>query len=94
MRALRSAKVAIEHTARRVGAENVRVFGSVARGQDTAESDVDLLVDFDAKRHGVMGLIRLRRELSEMLDMHVDVTTPAMMRPEALAHALIDAVSL
>jgi predicted nucleotidyltransferase len=34
------------------GASNVRVFGSVARGEDDAESDLDLLVDFDDKASG------------------------------------------
>jgi predicted nucleotidyltransferase len=33
------------------GAYNVRVFGSVARGEATQESDIDLLVDYDARKN-------------------------------------------
>jgi len=45
---LRENRTAILAAAEAVGARNVRVFGSVARGDDTPDSDVDLLVDFPA----------------------------------------------
>jgi uncharacterized protein with HEPN domain/DNA-binding XRE family transcriptional regulator len=44
-RTLRAHRAEINSAAERVGARNVRVFGSVARGEDTPESDVDLLAD-------------------------------------------------
>ncbi len=50
----------------------MRVFGSVARGEDTASSDVDILVDL-ADGVGVVGLVGLERELSEILKRPVDV---------------------
>lgn len=48
------------------GARNIRVFGSVARGQDDKSSDIDLLVDL-ADGVGLLALTGLRRELSELL---------------------------
>lgn len=43
---LRSKKDAIESACRRYGARRIRVFGSVARGEDRPDSDIDFLVDF------------------------------------------------
>jgi transcriptional regulator with XRE-family HTH domain len=55
--ALREHRAEIKAAAERVGARNVRVFGSVARGEDTAESDVDLLVDFPVRERGLLPLL-------------------------------------
>lgn len=58
------------------GAENERVFGSMARGEADSASDVDLLVDIVADVHGFdyFGLLEdLRRALEELLDRKVDV---------------------
>ena len=69
---LRRARGSIYQIAAARGACNVRVFGSVARGDDGALSDVDLLVDLD---HGtsLLDLIGLERELSDLLGRKVDV---------------------
>lgn len=61
---------------RKYGVRRASVFGSVARGEDTPESDVDLVVELGTP----MGLIvysRLARELEEVLGKHVDLLTPA-----------------
>lgn len=94
MRRLRAHRAQIERAVRRAGARNVRVFGSVARGQDRPDSDVDLLVDFDVRRHGAMPLIRLRRQLDELLEEHVDLVTADLLRPEVAARATAEAVPL
>jgi uncharacterized protein len=94
MRHLRDARASIERAARRVGARNVRVFGSVARGADRPDSDVDLLVDFDVDTHGALPLIRLRRELSDLLNELVDVVTPELLLPQVAERALAEAVPL
>ena len=47
-------------------------FGSVARGESTADSDIDLLVRF-SKRKGLLFMIHLERELSEALGRDVDL---------------------
>lgn len=57
-------------------ARNVRVFGSVARGEETDTSDVDLLVDM-APGHSLLDQVRLRRELAELIGVDVDVVTTA-----------------
>ena len=62
------------------GARNARVFGSTARGEDRADSDVDLLVDLD-KGTGLFTLEALRRELSEILGVPVDVAPSDSLRP-------------
>lgn len=52
---------------------DVFVFGSVAKGTDTDESDIDLLVDFEATP-SLLGLARLERKLSSLLGFPVEVT--------------------
>ena len=64
-------RVAAEH-----GARNVRVFGSVARGEASDESDVDFLVDFEPGR-SLLDLGGLRVELESLLGRRVDVVTEA-----------------
>jgi uncharacterized protein len=54
------------------GAYNVRVFGSVARGEATAESDVDFLVELEADRN-LLDRIALIQDLEELLGRRVDV---------------------
>lgn len=94
MRRLRMHRAQIERAVRQAGAGNVRVFGSVARGQDQPESDIDLLVDFDVRAHGGIPLIRLRRVLSQLLGERVDVVTADLLRPEVAARATAEAVPL
>jgi hypothetical protein len=64
----------IVELAARHHASNVRVFGSIARGEETDTSDVDLLVDMDPGR-SLLDQVRLRRELSQLLGVEVDVVT-------------------
>jgi predicted nucleotidyltransferase len=78
--------------AARRGASNLRVFGSVARGDDSAQSDVDFLVDFEASRSlvDVAGLIL---DLQEILGVPVDVVEASTLRPSD-EDILADAVAL
>ena len=75
------------------GAENVRVFGSVARGEDTPASDVDLLVDLRPEAT-LLELAGLRADLAALLSSRVDVATLEMLKPHVRASALVEAVSL
>lgn len=73
---------------------NIRVFGSAARGEETANSDIDLLVDFDAARYGVLPLAGFANEIRKLLGREVDVTTAELLRPEVRKNALAEAVPL
>jgi predicted nucleotidyltransferase len=94
MRRLRSLRPAIEQAAKRAHARNVRVFGSVARGEDQPGSDIDILVDALVESEGILPLIRLQRELEELLGDRVDVSTPFLLKPAVAEHALAEAVPL
>lgn len=54
------------------GVEHAWVFGSVARGEDHADSDLDLLIDLPAAM-GLFALGRLRAALEEVVNVHVDL---------------------
>jgi uncharacterized protein len=62
------------------GARNVRLFGSVARGDDRAESDVDFLVDMEPGR-SLLDLVGLGQELEQLLGHKVDVLTESSVHP-------------
>jgi len=92
-RRLRRRRRAIIESAANRGAHNIRVFGSVARGEDTAASDVDLLVDLD-RSVGVVALAALKRELTELLDVDVDVVPAETLKPRIRADVLAEAIPL
>ncbi|HLG66504.1 MAG TPA: nucleotidyltransferase family protein [Acidimicrobiales bacterium] len=72
---------------------NVRVFGSVARGEDRCDSDVDLLVDL-APGTGLVTLGTLERELGEVLGPPVDVVPADSLRAGVRAEAEREAIPL
>lgn len=80
-------------TARKHGAYNVRIFGSVARGEARPDSDIDFLVNLEAGR-SLMDLARLLRELESILGRNVDVVTEAGLRPRIRPKVLKDARTL
>ncbi len=61
------------------GATNVRVFGSVVRGQDDEQSDIDFLVDFEPERT-LLDHAGLIVDLEALLSRHVDVATSTSLR--------------
>ena len=71
---LRNGRDEILRIAAQHGARNVRVFGSVARGEAGPDSDLDLLVEFDANR-SLLDHVALVQDLEELLGMKVQVTT-------------------
>ncbi len=79
--------------AQRFGAKNVRVFGSVARGEAGASSDVDLLVDMESGR-SMFDLIEFSLNAEELLSCKVDVVTPAGLSPYLREQILNEAVYL
>jgi predicted nucleotidyltransferase len=90
---LRQRREQILALAGRHGARNVRVFGSVARGDAVAGSDLDLLVDFDPGR-SLMDHGELVMDLEAVLDCRVDVVSARGLRDRFRARVLADAVVL
>ncbi len=75
------------------GATNVRVFGSVARGEADSESDIDLLVDLEPGR-SLFDLGGLLMDLQELLGHKVDVVTERGLRERIRDRVLKEAVPL
>jgi predicted nucleotidyltransferase len=90
---LRTNRDKILATAARHGASNVRVFGSVARGDAGPESDVDFLVDLEPGR-GLLDLGGLLMDLEELLDCQVDIGLVRSLRGDARERVLTEAVAL
>ena len=84
---------AILAAARHRHASNVRVFGSIARGEDRSNSDVDLLVDLDPSATA-FDLLELGCDLEDELDVRVDVGTSASLRPLLRSEVLAEALAL
>jgi predicted nucleotidyltransferase len=83
----------VEPLMRRRGVVRAGVFGSVARGEDTPESDVDFLVEFEEGRT-LLDLSGLRLDLIDLLDRDVDVATPASLHPRLRDQILAEVVPL
>lgn len=90
---LRKRRDEILAIASRYGAHDVRVFGSVARGDQRDDSDLDIIVRFEPGRslfdHG--GLLM---DLQDLLGLKVDVISEGGMRPRFREHVMKEAVPL
>lgn len=75
------------------GATNLRIFGSVARGDAGPGSDVDLVADLPAAT-SLVRLAALRRRLSAILNLPVDIVPAGSLRPEVAAAVEHDAVAV
>jgi uncharacterized protein len=75
------------------GARNVRVFGSVGRGESSESSDLDLLVDMSEGR-SLLDLVALGDDLAEALGVAVDVVTEKSLSPYLRDRILAEAVAL
>lgn len=93
---LRSRAAEVEALVRRHGVDEVKIFGSVARGEAEPDSDLDVLVDLD-RGAGLLQLAALQSELEDLLGCPVHVVTTSGLRyasestRERIAH---EAVSL
>jgi predicted nucleotidyltransferase len=90
---LRTKRETILAIAERYGARDLRVFGSVVRGEADAGSDVDFLVELEPGR-SLFDLGGLLMDLQEHLDCKVDVMTPAMLKPRVRERILREATPL
>ncbi|HET6794716.1 MAG TPA: helix-turn-helix domain-containing protein [Acidimicrobiales bacterium] len=80
----------VRDIAARHGLTNVRVFGSVVRGEDNPESDIDLLVDV-GPGVGLLGLARAQRDLEALLGVPVDLIPATDLKPGVASEALAEA---
>jgi hypothetical protein len=75
------------------GVNNLRVFGSVARGEDRADSDVELLADFPPDV-SLFGLSRLEADLEGILGTRVDLIPAAGLKPDVRQRVEPDLIAL
>src|ERR1035437_9041822 len=71
--------------------KSLAIFGSVARGEATDASDIDILVEFD-KPVGLFNFLNLQRYLGEILGCRVDLATRAALRKEFREEILREAI--
>ncbi|MHB9072978.1 MAG: nucleotidyltransferase family protein [Desulfobaccales bacterium] len=90
---LREKREEILATAAKHGAYNVRIFGSVARGEAGPESDVDVLVELESDR-SLLDLGGFLTDLEELIECRVDVVTEKGLRPRIRDRVLLEAVPL
>lgn len=90
---LQAKREEILHLAKQYGAYNVRVFGSVARGEADDKSDIDLLVDMEPGR-SLLDLGGLLMDLRDLLGCDVDVVTERGLRARIRDRVLREAVAL
>lgn len=90
---LRTHRTEILDVARQHGASRVRVFGSVARGEAEAASDIDLLVEFEPDR-SLLDHISLAQSLQDMLHREIDIVSQRGLSPHLADRILGEAVPL
>ena len=84
----------ILHIAERHGTFNMRVFGSVARGEGTEHSDIDFLIDYDAQRISPWFPGGLLMDLQDFLGHRVDIVTERGISPLIRDRVLAEAKPL
>jgi len=90
---LESRRGEILKLAQKYGARNVRIFGSVARGESQADSDIDILVDMEAGR-SLLDHAALIDELEVLLGRKVDVATERGLKDRIRDRVIREAVPL
>ena len=79
--------------AAKYGASNIRVFGSAARGDANAESDIDFLVDLEPNR-SLLDQIGLMQELEKLLGREVDVAEAEALHDRIRDRVMEEAIAL
>jgi predicted nucleotidyltransferase len=90
---VRAARLRLKAAAAAYGASNLAVFGSVARGEESVDSDIDLLADLPEDM-GLFGLGRLQSDLAAILGSRVDLVPARDLKPGVWDSVRADRVSL
>lgn len=77
-----------------LGARNIRIVGSVARGDDDEMSDVDFLVDIDKETGNTFKAVLSAKKISKIINCDVDVLPSWLCKKEVLKSVLSDAIPL
>ncbi len=83
----------IQAIATAYGATNLRLFGSVALGQATETSDIDLLADIEPRR-SLLDRIALKQDLEDLLGRPVDIARPEQLHPAIRVAVLAQAIAI
>jgi predicted nucleotidyltransferase len=73
--------------------QRAAVFGSFARGEEHAQSDIDLLIEYST-RHTLFDILRLENELSEATSRKVDIVEYAAIKPTIKERILSQAITI
>lgn len=76
------------------GAHNVRIFGSVARGEDDEKSDIDFLIDYDLSKISPWFPSGLMQDLQSILGRKVDIVTVEGLKERIRERVLEEAIAL
>lgn len=91
---LRQMKTSLNSIAAQFGASHLRVFGSVARGEEKPDSDVDFLVDLPRGYDLFTQRLPLAQSLGDLLQRKVDLVPEHELNPHLRAQILAEAVAL
>ncbi len=93
LEALLNQREKIRQIASKHGASNIQIFGSVARQENTVDSDIDFLVELDTQRT-LLDQIALIQDLEELLGCRVDVVEPDCLHEAIRRQVLQEAIPL
>jgi uncharacterized protein len=82
-----------QELAKRFGVKSLRLFGSVARGEGSSDSDIDLLVDFD-QSPSLFEFLELRSRLEDLLGRKVDLVTENGLKQRVRPYVERDAINV
>ena len=78
----------------RYGVRSLGIFGSYVRGEQGAGSDLDLLVEFDDRPLSLFDFVRLENEVSDALNLKVDLVEKRALKPYIGQHILAEVVAV
>lgn len=73
------------------GVKSLAIFGSVARNEETEESDIDILVEF-GQPVGLFEFVRVKAHLEKILNRPVDLVTPEALKKQLKEQILKEAI--